>query len=76
MMSHPLAGVIYELLEHGGRVGETKEHDCGFEEVFVGDKGCFPLMTVFDANVVAVPLDVKFDEKFDVFEVVVMTQHT
>ena len=28
---HVLEGVVHELLESSGRVGESKEHDCGFE---------------------------------------------
>ena len=28
---HVSEGVVHELLESSGRVGESKEHDCGFE---------------------------------------------
>ena len=56
---HVTEGVIHEALECGGRVGETEEHGCGFEKTFVGDKGSFPLVTVFDLNIVVAPLDVE-----------------
>ena len=34
------------------------------------DEGGFPLVTIFDANVVVPPADVKFSEQFGIFEFV------
>jgi len=72
MMSHPSA--IMSLKEsfinrEGGRgVGEAKEHNGRFKEAFVGDEGGLPLMSVFDADVVVTPSDVKLSEDFGVSE--------
>ena len=52
-------GVIHELLECGWRVGKPEEHDCWFKKPFMGDKGSFPLVTIFDVDVVVTPSDVK-----------------
>ena len=43
---HVLEGVVHELLEHGRGVAKTEEHNSWFEESFVHDEGCFPLMTI------------------------------
>ena len=65
---HVPEGVIHESLESGRGVGEAKEHDCWFEEAFVSDKGCFPLVSVFDADVVVAPSNIEFCEDFSVPE--------
>ena len=67
---HVMERVIHEVLEGSGRVGKTKEHDGGFKEAFVGSKGSFLLMTIFDADIVVPPADVKLGEEFSVFELV------
>jgi len=65
---HISEGVVHESLESGGGVGEAKEHDGGLKKAFVGDKGCFPLVSVFDADVVVAPPDIKFGEDLGVSE--------
>jgi hypothetical protein len=50
---------IHHGLECGGRVGETKEHNCRLKEAFMGEKGGFPFVAGFDANVVITPLNIK-----------------
>ena len=60
--NHVAEGVIHELLKGSRGVGEPEEHHGRFEESFVGDKGCFPLMTVFDPYVVVPPPNVEFSE--------------
>ena len=60
--NHILEGVIHELLEHCRGVSEFEEHYGWFKECFVGDKGSFPLVAVFDADVVVTPADVKLGE--------------
>jgi len=58
--------VVHESLESGGGVGEAEEHDRWFEEAFVSDEGCFPLVSVFDADVVVAPSNIEFGEYFGV----------
>ena len=60
--NHFTERLVHEALEGGGRVGESKEHDSGFEQPLMVDKGCLPLMAVFDSHVVVSPTNVKFGE--------------
>ena len=60
--NHVVERVVHEALEGSGGVGEPKEHHGGFKESFMGDEGCFPLVTVLDPYIVVPPLDVKFGE--------------
>ena len=52
------------MLESGGGIGETKEHHSWFKESFMGDKGGFPLMPVFDSDIIVPPSNIKFGEDF------------
>jgi len=65
---HISEGVVHESLEGGRGVGETKEHDSGFEEAFMGDEGGLPLVSVFDADVVVAPSNIELGEDFGVSE--------
>ena len=65
--NHVSERVIHESLEGGGGVAQAEEHYGGFEQSFVGDKGCFPLVSISDADVVVSPSDVKFGEDLGVF---------
>ena len=60
--NHVMEGVVHESLEGGGGVGEPEEHNGGFEEPFVSDKGGLPLVTVFDSYVVVPPPNIKLSE--------------
>ena len=64
--NHVVEGVVHESLKGSGRVGEAKEHHSGFEESFVGDEGCLPLMAVLDSYIVVPPSYVKFGEDLGV----------
>ena len=64
--NHIAEGVVHETLESGGGVGKSKEHHGWFEESFVGDEGCFPLVTILDSYVVVSPPDVKLGEDLGV----------
>ena len=66
--NHVTKGVIHEVLESGGGIGETKEHYGWFEESFMCDKGSFPLMPVFDLDIIVSPLNVKLGEDFHPLE--------
>ena len=55
--------VIHETLECGSGVSETEEHDNGFEEAFVSDKGGLSLVTIFDADIVIAPTDIKLGKE-------------
>ena len=60
--NHITKGVIHELLEGGRGVGETEEHYSRFEESLMSDKSGFPLVSVFDLDIVISPPNVKFGE--------------
>ena len=61
---HITKGVIHEVLESGRRIGETKEHHSGFKESLMGDEGGFPLMSIFDSDIIVSPSNVKLGEDF------------
>ena len=61
---HVAKGVIHEVLESGRGISETEEHHSWFEESFMGDKGGFPLMPVFDLDIIVPPSDIEFGEDF------------
>jgi len=65
---HIPEGVIHESLKGSRGVGEAKEHNSGFKEAFVGDEGGFPLVSIFDADVVVAPPNIKLCEDFGVSE--------
>ena len=59
---HIAERVVHETLEGSGGVGESKKHDGGFKQPFVGDEGCLPLVAILDSHVVVPPADVKLGE--------------
>ena len=59
-----MKGVIHEALKSGGGIGETKEHHSGFKESLMDDEGRFPLMPVFDSDIIVSPSDVEPGEDF------------
>ena len=67
---HITERVVHELLECRRGVGKSKEHYHWFEEAFVCDEGGFPLVAVFDADIVISPMDVELGEQFGVLEFV------
>ena len=68
--NHVAEGVIHEALEGSGGVGEPEEHYSGFKKSFMGDEGCFPLVTVLDLYIVVPPLNVKFGEDLGILQFV------
>ena len=60
--NHVAERVIHETLEGGGGVGKPEEHHGRFKKSFMGDEGCFPLVTVFDLYVVISPPYVELGE--------------
>ena len=62
--------VIHESLKCGGGVAKTREHDSGFKKSFVGDESRFPLVTVFDADVVVPPTNVELGKVASIFQLV------
>jgi len=46
-------------LECGGRVGESKEHNQGFEEALTGLEGSFPFVAFLDLDIVIPLTDVE-----------------
>ena len=64
--NHVAERVVHETLEGGGGVGESEEHHGRFKEPFMGNKGCFPLVTVLDPYVVVPPSDVELGEDLGV----------
>ena len=61
---HIVKRVIHEVLESGRGIGETEEHYHRFEESFMDDKGSFPLMSIFDLDIIVSPLDIELGEDF------------
>ena len=68
--NHVAERVIHESLESSGGVVETKEHDCQFKESFVSDKGCLPLVAIFDVDVVVSPSNIKLGEMASILQFV------
>src|SRR6266436_480001 len=54
--------LVHHGLESGWAVGETKEHDQGFENSSVCAESGLPLITFLDADVVVSPSDIKLGE--------------
>ena len=67
---HVLKGVVHESLECGRGVAKAEEHDGGFEESFVGNEGCFPLVAILDADVVISPMNIEFGEVMSIFQLI------
>ena len=65
--NHVSEGVIHKLLECDGGIKKAKEHDGGLEESFMGNEGCLPLVTIFDADIVVLLTNIKFGEVASVF---------
>ena len=55
------------MLECGGGVAKAKEHNSRFKEPLVSDKGCLPLVTVFDTDIVVAPMNIKFSKVVSIF---------
>ena len=68
--NHIAEGVVHETLEGGGGVSKSEEHHGWFEKSFMGDEGCFPLVTVFDPYIVVSPSDVKFSEDLSISQLI------
>jgi hypothetical protein len=54
---------VHHHLKGGRRVSEPEEHDCGLEKSFGGKESSFPLISVFDVDVVISPSDIKLGEQ-------------
>ncbi len=55
--------IVHHPLEGGGWVGESEEHDSGFEQSSVHVEGSFFLVAFFDLDVVVSPTNVKLREE-------------
>ena len=62
--NHIAKRVVHKTLEGGGGISETEEHHCRFKESFVGNEGGFPLMSIFDSDIIVSPSDIKLGEEF------------
>ena len=62
--------VVHHGLEGGWRVGEAKEHDRWFEESPVRPKGCLPLISLLDPDIVVTLSNIKFSEVLGVLHFV------
>jgi hypothetical protein len=61
---------VHHHLESSRRVGEAEEHNCWFEGSLRSEEGSFPLISVFDANVVVSLADIELSEQGASTEVV------
>jgi hypothetical protein len=59
-----LEDVIHHGLEHCRAVGETQEHYEWFVEAMIGMKGCLPLVTFLESNIVEAPTYIWLGEVF------------
>jgi len=66
--NHVPEGVVHESLKSGRGVGEAEEHNSGFKETFMGDEGSFPLVSIFDADIVVAPPNIELCEDFGIPE--------
>ena len=62
--------VVHYRLERRGRVCQSKEHDCWFEQSLVHSESHFPFISLFDSDVVVSPLYVQLREDLGPFEVI------
>ena len=70
LLDHIGKDMVHKRLERGWCIAKAKEHDGGFKESHRGDKGCFPLIFLSDADVIVPPADVKFGEQGQFFHVI------
>jgi hypothetical protein len=54
---------VHHHLEGGGRIGKAEEHYRWFKQSFWYEEGCFPLISIFNTDVVVSPSHVKFGEQ-------------
>jgi len=59
----PMEYCVHHHLESSWRVGEAEEHNCWFKESLWGEEGSFPLVSIFDVNIVVSPADIKLSEQ-------------
>ena len=64
--NHVAERVVHESLKSGRGIGKPKKHDSGFEQSFVGNEGCLPLVAIFDSYIVVSPANVKLGEDFGI----------
>ena len=60
--------VVHYRLKRRGRVCQSKEHDCWFEQSSVCSECCFPLVSLFDPYVVVSPSYVELREDLGPFD--------
>ena len=70
LSDHVGKDMIHEHLKGQRGITEAKEHDGGFEETERGDKCCFPLIFLPDANVVIATSNIKLGEQCRVFHII------
>src|ERR1700723_55100 len=51
---------IHHFLKCHGRIAETKEHNRGFKQSTRANECCFPLIPLFNLDVIVTPTDVEF----------------
>src|ERR1700722_18175685 len=62
--------LVHHRLECGRRVTKAKEHDKGFETTAICDEGRFPLIALFDPNIVISPANIELGEDLRVLDFV------
>ena len=67
---HVLEGIIHKSLERGRRVAKAEEHDGWFKEPFMDDESRFPLMAVFDVNVIIPLANIELSKVVSIFQLV------
>jgi hypothetical protein len=67
---HITEEIVHEVLEGCRGVGKSEEHYHGFKEALVGDQGGFPLVSVFDSDIVVSPMNIELGEHLGILEFV------
>ena len=60
---------VHEVLEGGGGITHSKEHDFQLKEPSACLEGSFPLITVANLNIVVSSSDIEFTEEFHALEI-------
>src|SRR5258708_35925825 len=60
--------VVHHGLEGGRQVAQSEEHDERLKESLVHGKGCLPLVSFFETDVVEAPVEVQGGEPFRIVQ--------
>ena len=68
--NHITKGIIHKTLEGSGGIAQAKGHYGGFKETSMSNKGSFPLMFIFNTDIIVSPSDIKLGEYLSALKLV------